>query len=285
MVFLRLVRSTVPHALIKGIDLSEAEKVPGVLGFLTGTDFPIPFGILPVSQDEHALCPDKVRFVGDPVVAVAAVTEDAAWEAAYKIRVEYDPLPTISGIQDALDSLHRPEPRIHDYGDRGNLHKVVSMTFGDVDGGFARAEEIFEDTVFYEGNTHLPMEQHAAVAVPEDDDRITLYSVDPDAALRAPGDRQGAGAAGVPRAGHRLLQRRRLRGQERPLQPRDRGRQDGPQARPAGQGHPHPRGGLLLPPRPASRADGGAHRTQERGRTLADHGPAPEDRARRRRLR
>jgi 4-hydroxybenzoyl-CoA reductase subunit alpha len=173
MVFMRLVRSTVPHALIRSIDLSEAEKVPGVLGFLTGKDFPIPFGILPVSQDEHALCPDRVRFVGDPVVAVAAVTEDAAWEAAYKVKVDYEVLPTISSVQDALDT---PEPRIHDYGDEGNLHKVVSMTFGDVDGGFAEAEEIFEDTVFYEGNTHLPMEQHASVAVPEDDDRITLYS-------------------------------------------------------------------------------------------------------------
>ncbi len=173
MVYMRLVRSTVPHALIRSIDLSEAEKVPGVLGFLTGKEFPIPFGILPVSQDEHALCPDRVRFVGDPVVAVAAVTEDAAWEAAYKVKVDYEVLPTISSVQDALDT---PEPRIHDYGDEGNLHKVVSMAFGDVDGGFAEAEEIFEDTVFYEGNTHLPMEQHASVAVPEDDDRITLYS-------------------------------------------------------------------------------------------------------------
>jgi CO/xanthine dehydrogenase Mo-binding subunit len=173
MCWVRLVRSTVPHALIKNIDLSEAEKVPGVLGFLTGKDFPVPFGILPVSQDEHALCPDKVRFVGDPVVAVAATTEDAAYEAAWKVKVDYEPLPTISGVQDALDI---PEPRIHDYGDQGNFHKIVSMTFGDVDGGFAAADEIFEDTVWYEGNTHLPMEQHASVAVPEDDDRVTLYS-------------------------------------------------------------------------------------------------------------
>jgi 4-hydroxybenzoyl-CoA reductase subunit alpha len=173
MCWMRLVRSTVPHALIKSIDLSEAEKVPGVLGFLTGKDFPVPFGILPVSQDEHALCPDKVRFVGDPVVAVAATTEDAAYEAAWKVKIEYEPLPTISGVQDALDT---PEPRIHDYGDQGNLHKIVSMTFGDVDGGFAAADEIFEDTVWYEGNTHLPMEQHASVAVPEDDDRVTVWS-------------------------------------------------------------------------------------------------------------
>ncbi|HZI63794.1 MAG TPA: aldehyde oxidase, partial [Thermoanaerobaculia bacterium] len=64
MCFLKLVRSTVPHARIGAIDLSAAERVPGMLGFLTGRDFPVPFGILPVSQDEHALCPDVVRFVG-----------------------------------------------------------------------------------------------------------------------------------------------------------------------------------------------------------------------------
>ncbi|HEV7505297.1 MAG TPA: molybdopterin cofactor-binding domain-containing protein [Thermoanaerobaculia bacterium] len=173
MCFARLVRSTVPHANILSIDFSEAEKVSGYLGALTGKDVPIPFGILPVSQDEHALCPDRVRFVGDPVVAVAAVTEDAAYEAALRVKVEYEPLTTISSIEDALAN---PEPRIHDYGDHGNLHKVVSMTFGEVEKGFEEADQIFEDVFYYEGNTHLPMEQHCAIAVAEDDDRVTLYS-------------------------------------------------------------------------------------------------------------
>ncbi len=50
------------------------------------------------------------------------------------------------------------------------------MTFGEVEKGFEAADEIFEDTFYYEGNTHLPMEQHAAIGVPEDDDRVTLYS-------------------------------------------------------------------------------------------------------------
>jgi 4-hydroxybenzoyl-CoA reductase alpha subunit len=173
MVHMRLVRSTVPHARIVGIDTTEAERVAGVLAFLTGADMPETFGILPVSQDEHALCPDKVRFVGDPVVAVAAVTEDAAYEAAWKVRVEYESLATIASIDEALAN---PEPRIHDYGDGGNVHKAVSMRFGDVEAGFAASDLVLEDTVYYEGNTHLPMEQHSAVAVPEDDDRITLYS-------------------------------------------------------------------------------------------------------------
>ncbi len=173
MCFMRLVRSTVPHGRITGIDLSAAEAIPGVLGFLTGKDLPNPFGILPVSQDEHALCPETVRFVGDPVVAVAATTEDAAWEAALAVEVAIEPLATIASVDEAIET---PEPRIHDYGDRGNLHKTVSMRFGDLDGGFAAADLVIEDTAFYEGNTHLPMEQHATVAMPEDEGRVTVYS-------------------------------------------------------------------------------------------------------------
>ncbi|MGH9464886.1 MAG: xanthine dehydrogenase family protein molybdopterin-binding subunit, partial [Thermoanaerobaculia bacterium] len=173
MAYLRLVRSPLPHARIRGIDLSAAERVPGVLGFLTGADLPVPFGILPVSQDEHALCPDVVRFVGDPVVAVAAASEDAAWEAALAVRVEYEPLATIDGIATALATS---EPRLHDYGEEGNVHKKVSLAFGDVESALAAAELVLEDTVFYQGSTHLAMEQHAAVAVPEDDDRVTVYS-------------------------------------------------------------------------------------------------------------
>jgi 4-hydroxybenzoyl-CoA reductase subunit alpha len=173
MAFMRLVRSTVPHAEIAEIDLSAAETVPGVLGFLTGEDMPEPFGILPVSQDEHALCVRRVRYVGDPVVAVAAISEDAAAEAARRVRVEYEPLATIASLDEGLDV---GEPRIHDYGEGGNVHKKISMRFGDIDSGFDEAELILEDTLFYEGNTHLPMEQHAAVAVPEDGDRVALYS-------------------------------------------------------------------------------------------------------------
>ncbi|MEM7480932.1 MAG: molybdopterin cofactor-binding domain-containing protein [Acidobacteriota bacterium] len=173
MVYMRLVRSTVPHGVISRIDFSEAEAVPGFLGSLTGADMPDTFGILPVSQDEHALCPDKVRFVGDPVAAVAAATEDAAWQAALAVKVAYEPLETVSSIDEALEI---PEPRIHDYGDEGNVHKKVSMRFGNVEGGFEEADLVLEDDFYYEGNTHLPMEQHATVAVPEDDDRLTVYS-------------------------------------------------------------------------------------------------------------
>jgi 4-hydroxybenzoyl-CoA reductase subunit alpha len=173
MAHLKLVRSTMPHARIRGIDLAAAERVPGVLGFLVGGDLPITFGILPVSQDEHPLALEVVRHVGDPVVAVAATSEDAAAEAALAVVVDYEPLPTISTIEEALAT---PEPRIHGYADRGNLHKVVSMEFGDVEAGLAGSARVFEDVFFYEGNTHLPMEQHATVALPEEEERLTVWS-------------------------------------------------------------------------------------------------------------
>jgi len=173
MLFCKIHRAHVPHARIKSIDLSRAAAMPGVVSILTGKDLPIPFGILPVSQDEHALCADLVRFVGDPVAAVAAIDEDTAFDAMNAIRVEYEPLTPVFSIHEAIEG--RSE-RIHDYGDEGNIHKKVAMEFGDVERGFRESETIFEDTFFYEGNTHLAMEQHAAVAQVEPDGKLTLWS-------------------------------------------------------------------------------------------------------------
>jgi 4-hydroxybenzoyl-CoA reductase subunit alpha len=173
MLFCKMLRSHLPHALIKSIDVSKALALPGVFAVVTGKDFPIPYGILPVSQDEHALCTDKVRFIGDPVAAVAAIDEDVAFDAMNLIEVEYEPLNTVSTIEEAVLI---EEPRIHDYGDVGNIHKKVSLEFGNVEEGFAEADLVREDTFFYEGNTHLPMEQHAAVAHFDSDGKITLWS-------------------------------------------------------------------------------------------------------------
>jgi 4-hydroxybenzoyl-CoA reductase subunit alpha len=173
MLFCKILRSHLPHALIKSIDVSKALALPGIFAVVTGKDFPIPYGILPVSQDEHALCIDKVRFIGDPVAAVAAIDEDVAFDAMNLIEVEYEPLNTISTIEEAVLI---DEPRIHDYGDSGNVHKKVSLEFGNLEEGFSEADLVREDTFFYEGNTHLPMEQHAAVAHFDSDGKITLWS-------------------------------------------------------------------------------------------------------------
>src|SRR6185312_8267998 len=173
MLACKLLRSHVPHALIKNIDISKAPALPGVFAIITGKDLPISYGILPVSQDEHALCIEKVRFIGDPVAAVAAIDVDVAFEAMNLIEVEYEPLNTISSIEEAILI---DEPRIHEYGDEGNIHKKVSLEFGNVEDGFALADLIREDTFFYEGNTHLPMEQHAAVGYFDPDQKLTLWS-------------------------------------------------------------------------------------------------------------
>ena len=173
MLYCKILRSHLPHALIKNIDISKALALPGVFAIITGRDLPLPYGILPVSQDEHALCIDKVRFIGDPVAAVAAIDEDVAFDAMNLIEVEYEPLQTISSIE---EGVMIDEPRIHEYGDGGNIHKKVSLEFGDMDEGFAAADLIREDTFFYEGNTHLPMEQHAAVGHFDADQKITLWS-------------------------------------------------------------------------------------------------------------
>ena len=173
MLHCKLLRSKIAHARIVSIDASRALAAPGVIAIATGKDLPTPFGILPVSQDEHALCTDRVRFVGDPVAAVAALDEDAAFDALDLIDVRYEKLPPIGSIDDGLAPAETP---IHDYGDAGNIHKLVSMEFGDTGEGFARADRTYEDLFFYEGNTHLPLEQHASVADFGPDGKLTLWS-------------------------------------------------------------------------------------------------------------
>jgi 4-hydroxybenzoyl-CoA reductase alpha subunit len=169
----KLLRSPHPHARIVRIDTSRAEAMPGVHLVLTGVSFPITYGVLPVSHDEHALCPDVVRFVGDPVAAVIARDEQTANDALGAIDVEYAPLRTFAEPE---ESLAHPEPRIHDYGDEGNIHKIVSLEFGDVDEAIAGADHVFDDVFFFEGNTHLPIEQHACVALKDPDGKLVLYS-------------------------------------------------------------------------------------------------------------
>jgi 4-hydroxybenzoyl-CoA reductase subunit alpha len=173
MLYAKLLRSPHPHAKIVRTDTSRAVALEGVVTTLTGKDLPTPFGILPVSQDEHALAPDRARFVGDPVAAVAATSEEIATAALDLIDVEYEVLEPIASPTEAIAT---GKPRIHDYGDSGNLHKLINLEFGDVETGFGDADLVREDVFFYEGNTHLPMEQHAALADWSPDGKVTLWS-------------------------------------------------------------------------------------------------------------
>ena len=177
MLHTKILRSRVPHGRILKIDTSKAESYPGVKQVLLGKDLPISYGALPVSEDEHALAIGKVRMMGDPVAAVAAVDEDVATEALDLIDVEYELLPAISSIQAALDN---PEARIHEYGEFGNIHRRQVYEFGDVEAGFAEADFVREDITFYEGSTHLALEQHASVAQFGHDGKLTLWTCTQD---------------------------------------------------------------------------------------------------------
>jgi 4-hydroxybenzoyl-CoA reductase subunit alpha len=169
----KLLRATVAHGRIRSIDVTRACAHPGVLLVLTGNDFPIPFGILPVSQDEEPLCRDRVRFVGDPVAAVVARDEATAADAVELIDVGYEVLPARAT---PLEAYENPSPRIHDYGEEGNVHKRVSFQFGDTEEAFAASDRVFEDVFFFQGNTHLPIEQHASIAAPDTDGKLTIWS-------------------------------------------------------------------------------------------------------------
>ena len=161
MLYGGLLRSPHPHARILSIDIRQALELPGVMAVLTGEDLPQKFGILPSSQDEYALAIDKVRYVGDPVAAVAATDPDILDEALKLIKVEYEVLPPLMSIDEALA---HPEVKINEDARIGNIHKAVSYEFGDMEAGFAGADYIREDWFYYEGNNHAPLEAHACVA-------------------------------------------------------------------------------------------------------------------------
>src|SRR5437660_12647066 len=102
MLYGRLLRSPHPHARILSMDIRQALELPGVLAVITGEDLPQRFGILPSSQDEYALAIGKVRYVGDPIAAVAALDPDILDEASRLIKVEYEVLPALMSIDEAL---------------------------------------------------------------------------------------------------------------------------------------------------------------------------------------
>jgi CO/xanthine dehydrogenase Mo-binding subunit len=175
MIYAKLLRSPYPHARILGINAARALKLDGVFAVITGDEMPEKFGIMPSTQDEEALVIEKARYAGDPVAAVAAASESLAEQALGYIDVEYEVLKPILTIEDALTSTNESE-RIHTWNRQANIQKAVSFEFGDVEAAFAQADHIFEDTYFYQGNTHLPMEQYCAVGFYGPDNKLTVWS-------------------------------------------------------------------------------------------------------------
>lgn len=169
----RHLLSTHAHALITDIDVGRAEALPGVEAVITGSDLPIEYGILPVSQDEHALAIGRVRYVGEPVAAVAATDAATAEQALDLIEVTYEPLDEVVDVEPALaDDLDL----IHGEGKGQNVHRAAALEFGDVDDGMAIADHVREDVFFFRGNTHAPLETHAALASFGAGGKLTLWS-------------------------------------------------------------------------------------------------------------
>ncbi len=173
MLHAKLLRSPHAHARILAIDTTRVRQLSGVHGVITGEDLPVKFGILPWTQDETALAVGKVRHVGEPVAAVAAVDEDTANAALKLIRVEYELLHVYI---DPFESLSRHDPPIHEQHRSGNISKHVHLSFGDVDMALSHADAVVEGDYFFHGTTHAAIEPHCAVAQYAADGVLTLWS-------------------------------------------------------------------------------------------------------------
>jgi 4-hydroxybenzoyl-CoA reductase subunit alpha len=156
----KILHSPHPHARIKRIDATKARALEGVVAVVTGADAPNKYGILPVGHDETALAVDKVRYIGDNVACVAAVSEAIAEEACQLIDVEYEVLPAYF---DPEDSMKAEADLIHDHKTH-NLEKDYHHVFGDPEKGFAEAEHIGEARYIANEVTHAAMEPHSTLA-------------------------------------------------------------------------------------------------------------------------
>ncbi len=173
MVYGKILRSTVPHARIKGIDTSAAEKLPGVLSVITGKDVPQNiFSFYQWLADKTILCTDKVRYVGDEVAAVAAVDEDTAEAALALIKVDYEPLPAVFDI----DASMAPDaPLLHE-DKESNVTWTVERLFGDPDKAFAECEFVVEGKYETQATAHTCMEVSNCVARWDVSDRLTIWT-------------------------------------------------------------------------------------------------------------
>ena len=179
----KAVRSPYPHARVLYVDLEAARRVPGVRAAVLGKDAPYVHGS--AIRDEPFLAGSEVRYAGEPVAAVAAVSEEAAIEAADLVRVEYEELP---GIFDPLEAMQPGallvHPELGTY-DREpifvcypgtNIVNHAKIRRGDIEQGWRESDEIFEDVFTTQWIQHAPIEPHAAVAQVTADGRVVIWA-------------------------------------------------------------------------------------------------------------
>jgi 4-hydroxybenzoyl-CoA reductase subunit alpha len=170
----RILRSPVAHGRLRAIDTTRARALPGVRAVITGADFCAPYGVIPIAQNEWPLARERVRYRGEPVVAVAAVDAQTAAAALAAIELDIEPLPAYFSASAARAAgaclLHEKKT--------GNLEREVDHVFGDVEAGFAAADLVREQTYHYGEIAHGQIELNASVAEYDpENDRLTMHSV------------------------------------------------------------------------------------------------------------
>ena len=186
-----VLRSPWPHARLVSVDVEAARRMPGVAAVLTGADLLTWSGLQPtfgpVFRDRPILAFDKVRYVGDPVAAVAAVDLDTAREALSRIEVEYEELPAVLDVDAALADgaplLHEGPPKVGaTFADiivnaegGSNVCNQFKLRKGDIERGLAEADHVFEDVLVSPPVQHVPLETHACVAH-FSGDGLTMYA-------------------------------------------------------------------------------------------------------------
>lgn len=180
MLYARVFRSTVPHALIRRLDVSRARALPGVRAVITAADIPdVRYG--GAVEDEIVFARDRVRYHGEAIAAVAATSERIAEHAIKLIDVEYEPLPILNDIEEALaEGAPLVHPEWSSYGAHpslrrdGNLAAHAQITRGDVEAGFAHADRIFEHTFITHSVHQGYIEPRAGVAWVDSAGRVTV---------------------------------------------------------------------------------------------------------------
>lgn len=192
MLHVAVLRSPYPHARIQRIEKSRAEALDGVAVVLTGAEIAKMPGIDPhfgpAFRDQPILAVEKVCYAGDPVVAVAAVDKRTAEDALQRVEVDYEPLPAVHDVLEAVKpdgplvhEQHRPAKTFADLahvqaGKQSNICYHFKLRTGDVDKAFAEADRIFEDTFSSPPAQHLPMEPHVTLAYLDEHERLNIWT-------------------------------------------------------------------------------------------------------------
>ena len=161
-VYAKLFHSSVPHGVVKRMELEVARSHPGVLGVLTSKDIPGLNESSAVLLDRQLFADPVVRSTGDILGAVVAETSPAAADAAATIRVDYERLPAIF---DPLEALRPDALRIHE---KGNVARQMKIRKGNVEDGFSKSDIVFEKTYRTQFQDAVPLEPEVGLAIPED---------------------------------------------------------------------------------------------------------------------